>query len=342
MSRYVPVIRWKRGERVALRRLSRVGRISVLPLAIISPDQYNAREETATKPSLSAAEAFVQEVIAAWGTAPFYLDAATLPIGTSGNHPILRIAAAARKKSVALIPATRIGAPPAYQTAVDSIATTDGLGVGLRVDLQELTNASSWIRRWFRPIGETDLMPDFADGVTTVAALGSSVDHAFQTLHKAAAWRTITVIGSSMPGNFMGYAAGTHLVRREEWRLFRRLSRVVSYPLDYGDYTTVSPNAPPPGIAWGFPINVRYTLEADFLICRGVKTTGPGAVDMDIQLVGHARTIRAYPNRQPIPHCWADGKIDRIASSTDDPGNLETWVQIGVNRHIELVRTQLP
>ena len=125
MARYIPVIRWKRGERVALRRLSKSGRNGVLPLAILSPDQYGPQEETASKTGLSAADAFIQEVVLAWGTAPFYLDATNLPVGTSGNHPILRIAVAARKKGAAMIPATRIDAPTAYQAAVDMIAKAD-------------------------------------------------------------------------------------------------------------------------------------------------------------------------------------------------------------------------
>jgi hypothetical protein len=65
-------------------------------------------------------------------------------------------------------------------------------------------------------------------------------------------------------------------------------------------------------------------------------------VDMDVQLLGHARTIRGYAGRGALTHCWGDEKIDRIAARTDGPGNLETWVQIGVNRHIELVRSRLP
>ena len=98
----------------------------------------------------------------------------------------------------------------------------------------------------------------------------------------------------------------------------------------------------PQGIAWGFPINVKYTLANGFLICRGVKTTGLGAQDMDAQLVGHAGTIVAFPTRAPLVHCGGDRHIDDIYSGATGPGNLETWVTIGVNRHAELVRHLLP
>ena len=98
---------------------------------------------------------------------------------------------------------------------------------------------------------------------------------------------------------------------------------------------------PPAGIKWGFPINVRYTLPQDFLICRGVSTTGYGGVDMDKQLVGHAKDIVSYSGRHRIS-CWGDGEIDNIASGKTSQGNLETWVQISVNRHIELTRQQIP
>lgn len=342
MARYIPILRWKRGERVALQRLTAVGRNDVVPLIMLSPEQYNARDETASRAAMTAAESFVRELRTAWGTDPFFLDASALPPRSNGRHRILAIAVRARAAGLHLIPATRLGAPAAYQNAVDAICGQDQRGVGLRVDLPEFTSAASWVPGWIRPIGEIDLIADFSDNVGNVAALGGVVNTAFNRLHRAGSWRTVTIAGVSLPANFTGFSAGLHRIRREEWHLWQRVAAVTTYDLDYGDYTTVSPSAPPPGIAWGYPINVKYTLDADFLICRGVKTTGPGALDMDVQLLGHARAIRGYAARSPLAHCWADGKIDRIAAGTEGAGNLETWVQIGVNRHIELVRDRLP
>jgi hypothetical protein len=179
--------------------------------------------------------------------------------------------------------------------------------------------------------------------VGTVAALGAAVTHTFATLHAANQWRTVTVSGTSMPENFSGYVAGLHTIARAEWNLWQGLAAAaLPYRIDYGDYATVATVPAPAGIAWGYPINVKYTLNTDFLICRGVGTTGYGGVDMDRQLLGHAGRIVAYPTRGRIATCWADQKIEDIVSGRDSPGNLESWVQISVSRHIELVRSRLP
>jgi|SRR5581483_4989087 len=340
--KYIPILRWKRGERVGLANLSVGGKANVVPLIVVGADQFRAKASTISRPAITAADNFVNELITAWGNAQILIDASTVPHAI-GNNPIVDIATSARAKGAQIVPATRLDAPPAYQAAVLQVHQADGRGAALRVDLQEFTDAASWVPNWPIALAATDLIVDFAENVTIVDGLGNVIDQAFMQLHQGRAWRSVTMSGSAMPGNFAGYTQGLHLLRRVELALWRRLAaNRLPYTLQYGDYTSVSPNAPPQGIAWGFPINVRYTLQHDFLICRGVSTTGFGGVDMDQQLLGHARAIVAYRNRGLLAHCWADNRINDIAAGTETSGNLESWVQIGVNRHIELTRQILP
>ena len=130
---------------------------------------------------------------------------------------------------------------------------------------------------------------------------------------------------------------------RAELVLWKRLNTIgLKYRLDFGDYGTVSLTPPPQGIKWGYPITVKYTLGAYFLICRGVRTTGANSLDMDVQLRDHAQKIVAYAGRAPLAHCWADAEIDAIASTTKNPGGLAQWVGYSTNRHIENTRTVIP
>jgi T4 beta protein len=339
--RYSPILRWKRGERVGLTNLSAAGRLNVFPLVVVAADQFRAKQPTVSRPAVTAADNFVNELMTAWASAPIYIDAAAVPHAI-GASPIVDIAMSAHTKGARIIPATSLDAPPAYQAAVQTIVQRQNKGVGLRVDIQEFANTANWVANWPFPQAQTDLIVDLADNVALVQGLGAVVDNAFTQLHRGQHWRSVTVAGSNMPGNFGGYTQGLHLLPRRELQLWQHLSSLpLPYALQFGDYTSVSPNAPPQGIAWGFPINVRYSLSQDFLICRGVGTTGFGGVDMDQQLLGHAQSIVAYPNRGALPHCWADTRINNIAGGAS-PGNLESWVQIGVNRHIELTRQILP
>jgi hypothetical protein len=145
-----------------------------------------------------------------------------------------------------------------------------------------------------------------------------------------------------MPENFGGMKAGLHTIERAELALWHQLLQSsLPYRIDYGDYATVPIIPAPSAIAWGYPINVRYTLPTKFLICRGVQTTGEDGVDLDEQLIGHAKSIKKYRSRNRVD-CWSDKTNDKIAEEEEKPGNLETWVKIAVNRHIELVRSTIP
>ena len=342
MARYVPVIRWKRGERYGLRYTASAVKAQVIPVIVVGADQFRGKKPTKSKPALTPATALAQEITTDWGTNPFFLDASHVPNAPQGHHPLVDIANACRLLGAKIIPVTRLNATPQYQQAIQTVVNVDKRGAAIRTDLQGMSSAQQWVQNWPIPLAITDLLVDFSDNVSTVAALGPALDHAFATLYNGSQWRSVTSIGTSMPENFSGYIAGLHAIARRELTLWQHLdSTGLPYQLDYGDYATVPITPPPSEIAWGYPINVKYTLNDQFLICRGVGTTGIGGVDMDQQLIGHAKSIVSYAARNRISS-WADDRVDAIASQTEAPSNLEHWVRIGVNRHIELTRANLP
>lgn len=342
VHRYTPLLRWKRGERVGLKQVSPNGAVDTVPVFIIGSDQIKGKAATKSKAAQTAADVFANDAFDAWGSRPFALDASALAVAPGSAHPLVAIAASCRAVGASLIPATTLTAPPSYQAAVSSVHGIDQRGIVLRVDLQELNSAAQWAANWIAPPQQTDLIADFADNVGTAAKMTAAIIHSFRQLHWSTKWRTVSIAGTSMPENFSGLLAGLHTIPRDEVQLWSVLAAAgLSYRVDFGDYATPPIAEPPPAIAWGYPINVRYTLAQEFLICRGVKTTGFGGVDMEPQLIGHAQSIVAYTQRGRI-NCWADNYIDQIAAKQVGPGNLETWVQIGINRHIELVRSLLP
>jgi hypothetical protein len=305
--------------------------------------QYVGLTATRKKAAIPAPDAFAKEASSVWGQGEFFLDASELPPLPSGQHPILNIAASARSKGLRLIPVTRLDALAPYQKAVAQIVAADKRGLALRANLTTVTSAATWAGEWPFPLAETDLIVDLSGSASTVLTLGQAAINAFAGLHKGTDWRSVTVAGTSMPDNFTGLAKGTYEIPRAEWSLWQNLSAAkLPYRIDYGDYTTPPIKPPPEGIAWGFPINVRYTLDGAFLICRGVTTTRANAEDMAPQLVKHAKTIQKYPMRNGVPNCWGDGMIDQIAAKAVLPGALENWVRIGVNRHVEITRANLP
>jgi hypothetical protein len=340
MYKYVPILNWKRGERTAL--LHTTSRADVVPLLVLGADRFVGRAETPTRAATSRETYFAETLDKCWGKAPIYLDASRLSPNPNGLHPLSDIVFASISLGQNIIPSTKLGAPQPYQNAIMLSHQMTGSGFALRVDLQEFSSAHSWVSSMPLPMQNVDLIVDLGSNVQLNSFAVNALDPYFASLFGGAQWRSVTVAGSSMPENFTGLAAGQYQIARIEWALWRRLSNLkLGYRLDYGDYATVPTILPPEGIAWGFPINVKYTTSDHFYVCRGVRTVGASSVDMDQQLIGHAQQIVAYPNRGPLP-CWADSTIDNIAAQNEGPGGLERWVEIGVSRHIERVRTDLP
>lgn len=340
--RYIPNLRWKRGERNALSNLSAAGKQNVSPLLLIGSDQFKDKKATKNTAEIPASVAIAQDISQVWGPTPFFLDASPIPDVPGGSHRLVEIANRCAALGLEVIPATSLGVSVSYQQAVQTVRAQQNCGAALRIDLQEMSSMAAWISAWPIPAQETDLLIDFGDQAAQVATLGGAVNIAFQNLHLGNQWRTVTAVGTSMPPNFTGFGQGLHILPRYEKQLWQQLVGFgLPYQLDYGDYATVSTASPPPGIAWGYPISVKYTLQDSFLICRGVRTKGVGAADPGVQLTGHAQSIVAYHARGALAHCWADKEIDAI-STGKSPAGLEHWVRIGVNRHIELVRATLP
>ncbi|MCJ2011798.1 beta family protein [Methylobacterium sp. J-076] len=338
---YIPILRWKEGEKNAIRSLLPADKANMTPMFLLEPEQYKVRKATKKTAAVPSADHFVAQVAAFWGKDAFYLDASGIAAPAGTQHPVIAIAAAARAHGLKLIPATPLGAPAAYTAAVAAIVQQDQEGVALRIDLQEFTSAATWAPTWPFPLAETDLIADFGDDIGSVTKLGNIVQTVFQQLHAGKDWRTVTIAGTSMPANFAGMQQGVYTIPMETLALWQMLHPVVPYRLDYGDYATPPLGVIPPGIVWGYPINVRYTLVGQYLICKGVKTRGSGAVDAAVQLTGHAQTIVQQANRNRLTGCWADDEIDAIAAGASPQGLLH-WVKIGVNQHLTLLRRTLP
>lgn len=337
--RYIPVLRMKQGEKAALQKLSRNGREMVVPLFMCAPEQYVGKKSTRHRATVAPPQLVVDEIKQCWGHAPLYIDASFISPSAGEGHPMADIAELGRISGLQLIPATRLNAHPVYQAAVSAMSDTDGRGVALRIDLQEMTTAAAWASDWKPTLAKTDLITDLGDNVQSVAALGAALDPAFSRLHGAGKWRSVAIAGTSLPSNFGGYQAGAHKLDRVEFLLWRRLAELkLPYRLDFSDYATVPTDPPPKGIAWGYPINVKYTQPEYFFVCRGIRTTGKVCKDMDIQLREHSAAIVAHKERMAVQECWADDVINKMAIGQLKPGGMTGWVSISVNRHIELTR----
>ena len=342
VCRYVPILRWKRGELRGLQRVRPGLRNNTAPLFVIIDNTYKRRAFLAKISNPSEPEAIAADIEVAWGNKPFFVDASEVA-ATRGAHMLGDLVSRCLLRKLNPVLATTLDADPHYTQAVINDARTRHVGAALRVTLLEAAAVSSIVQTWGLPPRETDLIVDLRDAADEAVATLNGVIHILSQVCSAGPWRSVTVVGTSMPENFGGMPPGTHELRRHEWSVWNGIRQAgLPRDVDYGDYATVPYQiADVPEYA-RFSVNVRYTLKDRFLIRRGVPFRGPGSRPMREQLREHAQAIVAHPRRAPLPGCWADEEVDRVAAGDGSSGNLESWVAIGVCRHVERVRTDLP
>jgi len=86
-----------------------------------------------------------------------------------------------------------------------------------------------------------------------------------------ASWRSIVLLGSSVPATLGGIDEGTiGSLRRREWELWTQLhSCNLSRMPSFGDYAIQNPSPPAAGGWAQMRANIRYTATTETLVARG-------------------------------------------------------------------------
>ena len=125
-NHYVPILRWKRGERFALGELSEESRKVITPLVELTPKMFEAHTK-GRKKGLTPEPAQVlfdtaKGLLKDWGYTTFFVDFwhvdRHIPSIVNNKRPLEYMASEARTMRLALIPVTALGRSDDYQQAV--------------------------------------------------------------------------------------------------------------------------------------------------------------------------------------------------------------------------------
>lgn len=326
--KYFPHLRSKAGELVALRHLSVPARDKVLPIFHLS----SALPATFA-PNLGTI--WTGRVLAIDGHFNFGETGSAL--ATTNTITQLRAA------GVVVLPSLEVSAPPAFAAAIAPLFR--GGGILGKSRLGDIPNLLGWATSIGLTPADIDLViqaghvPTFGRGV-----LNPVVAHALGTLQNPNAWRSVTLASSAAPKDNSNLAAGANLVLRLDWDLWQALQATVPFNLNFGDCATGNPDmTEPPGYVMGnATVSARYTRDDDWVIIKGTPVGGPRGQPMGVQYRAHAAHYHAMAGFDALPTCWGDDRIRGIVAGTATSGSRQTWVEISVNRHLELVADRLP
>ncbi|RAI36779.1 beta family protein [Rhodoplanes serenus] len=328
--RYVPTLRTKAGEVAALANLVGQAKQRTLPIFLITP-----------KPAAS----FTRELAAAWSGSPVVLDGSGDAAATNSAANFNSLFSSLGQGGVPAIPLVEAGGVPTHIAAALSAQNRYGPGLVLRVNIDDLPNAVAWAAAHSVIPSRTDLLIDcghIADVPPTLiaAAVGAGLNN-----HPLNGWLSVTLSSSAAPKDVSNLQPGPNLVPRRDWALWSALTS--SYPmLHYGDYAIAHRDlSEPPGFAMAnATVSPRYCLDNDWYIRKGRSTRGANGQPMAAQYHGHAAALSQHAQFGGLTGCWGDAHIVQIArqAGVGRSGSRETWVSIGVNRHISLVCDRLP
>lgn len=327
---YVPTLRTKAGEVVALRNLQPLAKQRTVPIFQLAP-RLSTR--------------FAADIANAWSLLPIALDGTIETANTGTAAGFNSLFSALGNSGSPIIPVVDIGAAQPYLGAVAAAVNKYAPGLILRAPLHSVQHAASWLTTLSWSTTDADLLIDcghIAD--IDPQLILQIVTNVFGTV-PLVGWRSITLTASAAPKDASALATGPNMIPRRDWQLWQAVA--TQFPgLNYGDYGIAHRDlTEPPGYAMAnATVSVRYTLDADWLIRKGRSTRGVRGLPMTAQYHSHAQAIVRHPGFGQVPGCWADAEISRIASrgGAGAAGGRQTWIQIGVNRHISLVCHRLP
>ncbi len=344
---YVAAVQNKKGELDALRHASDETWKRMTPLVhFVGP-------KGRTDPlNVGTVRAWVSRVAAAVGSHPVYLDVLRpgptfIVETTDGTAPLLQVIyAAARKRGLRFVPVARAGGPRRHLDLVAEAAACDGHGAALRcairdIALPEGTTARAYLEGLLTSLG-VDV--EDADFLVDLGYIDSDVEldiaPTLQELEDIGSWRSVVVLGTSIPSMMGCIAEGTvGSLARREWELWRSLSEAgLSRLPAFGDYGVQHPRPPEEGGGPGMRANIRYTAKDATLVARGQGAViQEGAEQYRLlceQLVARSEFAGA-------DYSWGDAVISDCADSVQEPGSQSLWRGVGTSHHIQVVTDQL-
>lgn len=345
---YVPILRWKQGEYLAVSRLSSTAKDFITPLIEVPEIGFDFETKALAKSLDEHLVPFATRIKKYWQMRPCFVDLKLIDPSTrmaGGLHPVSLVFDELRAMNCKAIPVTGINRTPLYQQAVQRAVSQDNRGFCLRISIEDAAkaNVKALVDTLLQKIGlkvtDCDLVIDLGapnfDPVDGFAILVAGIVKAFPYLMK---WRSFTIAGTSFPSSMAEITIGSGAIPRFEWLLYKKLiaglkKAGVRLPA-FGDYVINHPDVSQVDMRLVKPsATVRYTIDDAWLIIKGpnVRDNGFGqyrALCKAVVKSGYFLGSEFSAGSEYIATCSA---------GTSKTGNLTTWRRVGTNHHLEKV-----
>jgi len=348
---YIPILKAKGGELLALRDLSPQAKAMLTPLLEMQPPSWDFEDDKPSKTVKSQLDTAISKIGRAWtGNGPAFVDTRLLEESEveGGDNPLCYVLHQLEPVGVECIPVVYLSSGAKHTECARRHVENVDRGCCLRLTLEDI-NADSLeedIESLRESLGiereHIDLILDLeAFSPSESARVLIAAKACLQSVPSLTAWRTLTLAGTSFPVNMSEFSASSaNSIPRTElavWDMLVRSPKTPRLPA-FGDYAIQHPDLVEldPRIIT-MSASVRYATDADWLLLRGRSVRKHGFKqyeDLCKKLAGRSEFLGG-------DHCWGCDYIQKCGSGTESHGNAMTWRRVGTVHHVTLVADQI-
>jgi len=340
--KYLPILKWKRGERDALRYLSSSQWQGIVPLAEVqaSLDRNAAR---------AGFIADIEIAIPPGGT--IGIDTLYLSDGEPKKVDILVdfcVAVQREHSDRNVIPVLHSALiEPMASCApkmLDQLRSFPEIILRLRTDLVQTEQIKPIVaavkKVGFKPSAIHLLIDQFSILDKTAIDCDARV-RPYLTAALAEKCASVTIAGGSFPADLIGFKAGTKDIPRIEWEVWTKLRASTEFAsIRYSDYAVTNPSrlADVDPTQVNPSISIRYAGKKIWRLFKGggFKKGKPGT------LRGLCKLLILDPEFSGSSFSYGDKNYDSIAKSGSDKNGIPwTWRRDATNHHIVLTAGEL-
>lgn len=348
---YVPILKWRQGEYLALDRLGSSEKSYVMPLVEIPPIEWDFERGCLAKTIDQHLERFAHRFHGKWGNRKAFIDLALLDPAyrmADTTHPVGYIFRGIREHEGTGIPVTGLDRDKSYQEAVKQVVAIDENGLCVRLMFEDIVREDIEVLLdglcTFHELKheEIDVVIDLGSpNFNPVEQFAKALHLALAKLNKLTLYRTITIAATSFPKSMGEMKIGNQLIERSEWLLYKAfLTQAKSSDIrpQFGDYAIAHPLIPDQDMRLLKPAaSLRYTIDGKWYIGKGtnVRDNGFGQyVDICKSLVNSGYFLGpAFSKGDKYIYDCSKGQVST--------GNLTVWRWVGTNHHIAKVVSDL-
>jgi hypothetical protein len=344
---YVPILRWKGGERGALKELRAADRQLITPILEYSrPGEVQSREDD-DEGAYSLVEKLKADVLRSWGYSAAFFDAlwlhATLP-SVQRSAEVIRFFREIADSGGRLIPVTGFHRGTPFQTLTARLLEKKcSSSVCLRLVRQDIDRPklAHEIDALLELLGVGPSSVDLVVDLQFIDSSGFTLSPMCSRLPRLTEWRTFAVVAGAFPKDLTGFGKGIHRFPRYDWRTWKG---EVGLPLArkpaFGDYATLHPVLARYVPGMNTSASIRYTLDEEWLVMRGEGLRNEGGPGHK-QYHGQAQLLTSRKEYSGRDFSYGDAYIYEVGKKKEQTGTPTTWIRAGVNHHLTLVARQI-